>query len=256
MCILYFDFWMISEPQYSTLKLSKIYKNYGKKAVLHGISIEAKTGECTAIMGPNGAGKTTCFYIIVGLVEDFIGSVYIDDKNISKLPTYMRARLGIGYLPQESSIFRDMTVQDNIISILEFTDPNRTNRLNRCMELLHLFNITHLQKVRAGALSGGERRRLEIARCLAINPSFVLLDEPFAGIDPVSVGDIIELINTLKKQNIGVIITDHNVRETLKIADTSYIFYNGNIVAQGTKNVILNNEDVKKYYLGTQFEME
>jgi lipopolysaccharide export system ATP-binding protein len=237
------------------LSAKNLSKSYGKKTVIRDISLEIKQGEVVGLLGPNGAGKTTCFYMIVGLVSANSGNIFLDTLDITEMPMYQRARLGLGYLPQEASIFRGMSVEDNINSILEITESNSKKRQEKLDQLLEEFSITHIRKSHALSLSGGERRRVEIARALATNPSFILLDEPFAGIDPIVVGDIMEMVKHLKDKNIGILITDHNVRETLGIVDRAYIVYDGNILTSGTKDEVINNDDVKKVYLGKDFKI-
>jgi len=237
------------------LSAKNLNKKYGKKTVIRDISFEIKQGEVVGLLGPNGAGKTTCFYMIVGLVNVGNGNIFIDQIDITGMPMYQRARLGVGYLPQEASIFRDMNVEDNIYSILEIVEKDEITRKVRLEELLREFSITHIRKSHALALSGGERRRVEIARALATNPSFILLDEPFAGIDPIAVNDIRSMVSHLTNKNIGVLITDHNVRETLSIVDRAYIVYDGMILTSGTKEEIVNNMEVKKVYLGEDFKI-
>jgi lipopolysaccharide export system ATP-binding protein len=237
----------------SILFAKNITKSYGKRLILRDISFHFKTGEIVAILGPNGAGKTTSFYILTGITEPNGGFIYIDSNEITHLPMYMRARLGIGYLPQESSIFAGLSVKQNILAALELLRLSKTDQNNRLDELISLFSLHRVVNSLAITLSGGERRRLEIARCLATNPKFILLDEPFAGVDPVSVDDIKSVIKNLASQNIGVIITDHNVRETLKIADRSYIFFDGSIICKGRMDDIINNKIVKEKYLGESF---
>ncbi len=238
-----------------TLSAKNISKKYGKKTVIRDVSFEIKQGEVVGLLGPNGAGKTTCFYMIVGLVKVAQGNVFIDDLDITKMPMYQRARLGIGYLPQEASIFRGMNVEDNIYTILEIIESDKVKRQVRLEELLQEFSITHIRKSHALSLSGGERRRVEIARALAANPSFILLDEPFAGIDPIAVNDIRLMVSHLTSKNIGVLITDHNVRETLSIVDRAYIVYDGMILTSGSKEEVINNDKVKKVYLGEDFKI-
>ena len=238
-----------------TLSAKNLSKKYGKKTVIRDISFEIKQGEVVGLLGPNGAGKTTCFYMVVGLVDVGNGNIFIDDLDITDMPMYQRARLGVGYLPQEASIFRGMTVEDNIYSILEIAESNNFRRKERLEELLEEFSIQHIRKSHALALSGGERRRVEIARALATNPSFILLDEPFAGIDPIAVNDIRLMVSHLTSKNIGVLITDHNVRETLSIVDRAYIVYDGTILTSGSKEEVVNNKEVKKVYLGEDFKI-
>lgn len=238
-----------------TLRAKNLNKKYGKKTAIRDISFEIKQGEVVGLLGPNGAGKTTCFYMIVGLVEVSGGNIFIDQIDITGMPMYQRARLGIGYLPQEASIFRGMNVEDNIYSILEITEKDIVKRKEKLEELIEEFSISHIRKSHALSLSGGERRRVEIARALATNPSFILLDEPFAGIDPIAVNDIRQMVSHLTSKNIGVLITDHNVRETLSIVDRAYIVYDGMILASGSKEDVINNEQVKKVYLGEDFKI-
>lgn len=235
------------------LSVEGIYKSYNKKEVIKGVDFEISAGESVAILGPNGAGKTTCFYMIVGIVKPDKGRVKLDEHEITTLPIYMRAKLGISYLPQESSIFRGLTTEENIMAVLELIEPSKEVRLEKLESLLKEFKISHLRKSLSISLSGGERRRLEIARCLATNPNFILLDEPFAGVDPVSVKDVISIISELKERKIGVLITDHNVRETLKITDRAYIIYNGKVLVEGDAKKIIANKDARKHYLGEDF---
>ncbi len=237
------------------LSVKNIQKNYGKKTVIRDVSLEILKGEVVGLLGPNGAGKTTSFYMIVGLVEVNGGNIFLGDIDITKMPMYQRARLGISYLPQEASIFRDMNVEDNIYSILQISEANGVKRKEKLEELLQEFSITHIRKSHALSLSGGERRRVEIARALATNPSFILLDEPFAGVDPIAVGDIRQMVTHLKNRGIGVLITDHNVRETLSIVDRAYIVYDGKILTSGSKDDIINNEIARKIYLGSDFRI-
>ena len=237
------------------LKVNNLAKSYQKKVVIRDVSLEVSQGEVVGLLGPNGAGKTTSFYMIVGLIPNDSGSIFIDQIDITHLPMYQRARLGVGYLPQEASIFRGMTVEQNIMAILEIAEANSVKRHEKLNDLLNEFSINHLRKSHALSLSGGERRRVEIARALATNPSFILLDEPFAGIDPIAVNDIIEMINHLKNRQIGVLITDHNVRETLSIVDRAYIVYDGKILTSGSKKDIIENEQVRKVYLGSDFKI-
>ncbi|MDX2082581.1 MAG: LPS export ABC transporter ATP-binding protein [Rickettsiales bacterium] len=238
-----------------TLSARNLSKKYGKKIVIRDISFDIKQGEVVGLLGPNGAGKTTCFYMIVGLIEVGQGNIFINNIDITNMPIYQRARLGIGYLPQEASIFRDMNVEDNIYSILEIVEKDKSTRKARLEELLHEFSISHIRKSHALALSGGERRRVEIARALATNPAFILLDEPFAGIDPIAVNDIRLMVTHLTSKNIGVLITDHNVRETLSIVNRAYIVYDGMILTSGSKEEIVSNMEVKKVYLGEDFKI-
>lgn len=235
------------------LRIEHIQKSYKEKLVIKDINIEIKQGEVVGLLGPNGAGKTTSFYIIVGLIKADSGKIFLNNKDITSFPMHDRAKIGIGYLPQEASIFRNMTVEDNIYSILQIVEKNKKERIRKLKELLDDFSINHIKKSMGVSLSGGERRRVEIARALASNPSFILLDEPFAGIDPIAVGDIMQIIKKLKNRGIGVLITDHNVRETLAIVDRAYIVYDGKILTSGNKNEILNNNRVKEVYLGNNF---
>lgn len=230
-------------------------KSYRKRRVLTDVSLELRRGEVVALLGPNGAGKTTCFYAIAGLVTPELGTVTVDGQDVTLLPMYRRAKLGIGYLPQEASIFRGLTVEGNIRAVLELHVSDRTERENRLDELLAEFSITHLRRASALALSGGERRRAEIARCLAGDPSFVLLDEPFAGVDPIAVGEIRTLTSQLKERGIGVLITDHNVRETLSIVDRAYILHDGTILMNGTPDEVVADDNVRRVYLGERFRI-
>ncbi len=235
------------------LTVAQVQKSYRKRMVVKGVSLAVGRGELVGLLGPNGAGKTTVFYMITGLVPADAGRITIDGEDITRLPMYRRARLGIGYLPQEASIFRGLTVEQNIMAILELVEPSRRQRKERLDSLLEEFHITRLRKSPALALSGGERRRCEIARALASRPSFILLDEPFAGIDPIAVGDIQELVRHLTDRGIGVLITDHNVRETLSLIDRAYIIYDGQVLTQGKPTEIIANEDVRRVYLGDMF---
>ena len=237
------------------LSAKNLQKSYGQKQVIRDVSLEISQGEVVGLLGPNGAGKTTSFYMIVGLVEASNGSIFIDDLDITSMAMYQRACLGIGYLPQEASIFRGMNVEDNIMSILEISEKDEKKREKKLDELLEEFSITHIRKSHALSLSGGERRRVEIARALATDPSFILLDEPFAGVDPIAVNDIRQMVRHLKDRGIGVLITDHNVRETLSIVDRGYIVYDGKILTSGSKDDIVKNEEVKKVYLGSDFKI-
>jgi lipopolysaccharide export system ATP-binding protein len=235
------------------LHVSGLQKAYKRRPILRGIDLTLHRGEVVALLGPNGSGKTTCFYCIAGLVPADGGRVTIDGTDVSGWPMYRRARMGIGYLPQEMSIFRGLTVEDNILAILEISEPNRERRMARLEELMAEFSITRLRKSPALALSGGERRRAEIARCLASNPSFVLFDEPFAGVDPIAVGDIRALVGDLTSRGIGVLITDHNVRETLEIVDRAYILHEGMVLMSGSAEEVVRNDDVRRVYLGDSF---
>jgi len=235
------------------LTVHQVEKSYRNRKVVRGVSLAVGRGESVGLLGPNGAGKTTVFYMITGLVPADAGSIYIDGRDATRLPMYRRARLGIGYLPQEASIFRGLTVEQNIMSVLELVEPDRRKRREKLDSLLEEFNITRLRKSPSIALSGGERRRCEIARALASGPSYMLLDEPFAGIDPIAVGDIQELVRHLTQRGIGVLITDHNVRETLSLIDRAYIIYDGQVLTQGNPQEIIKNEDVRRVYLGDMF---
>ena len=230
-------------------------KRFKKRPVVRGVTISLQRGEVVGLLGPNGAGKTTCFYMITGLMPPDYGTIILDGEDISDLPMYRRARLGIGYLPQEASIFRGLSVENNIRAVLEVVEKNRNRREAILEALLAEFSITHLRRTPALALSGGERRRVEIARALASNPHFVLLDEPFAGIDPIAVGDIRDLVAHLKDRGIGVLITDHNVRETLDVIDRAYIIHDGIMLMEGVPSEIVGNEDVKRVYLGDRFNL-
>ena len=230
-------------------------KRFKKRPVVRGVTISLQRGEVVGLLGPNGAGKTTCFYMITGLMPPDYGTIILDGEDISDLPMYRRARLGIGYLPQEASIFRGLSVENNIRAVLEVVEKNRNRREAILEALLAEFSITHLRRTPALALSGGERRRVEIARALASNPHFVLLDEPFAGIDPIAVGDIRDLVAHLKDRGIGVLITDHNVRETLDIIDRAYIIHDGMMLMEGVPSEIVGNKDVRRVYLGDRFNL-
>jgi len=239
-----------------TLKAQHLAKSYKGRQVVRDVSVSIDSGQIVGLLGPNGAGKTTCFYMIVGLVKADQGRVLIDDEDVTALPMHGRARAGIGYLPQEASIFRKLTVADNILAILETRkDLDKAGRLRELESLLQEFHITHIRDNRGMSLSGGERRRVEIARALATAPKFILLDEPFAGVDPISVGDIKQIIRHLKAKGIGVLITDHNVRETLTICETAYIVNDGQLIAEGTAAEVLANDLVKEVYLGHEFRL-
>ena len=244
------DFWLGSDGWLTCFGVQKTYK---KRMVVKGVSVAVRRGEAVGLLGPNGAGKTTTFYMITGLVPADAGRITIDGRDVTKLPMYRRARLGIGYLPQEASIFRGLTVEQNIMAILELVEPSRKKRHEQLDSLLDEFNIARLRKSPSIALSGGERRRCEIARSLASRPSYMLLDEPFAGIDPIAVGDIQQLVRHLTKRGIGVLITDHNVRETLSLVDRAYVIADGNVLTQGSPDEIIANEDVRRVYLGDMF---
>ena len=237
------------------LAVEKIGKRYRSRPVLRDISLSLQRGEAVGLLGPNGAGKTTCFYIMTGLIAPDYGSIYLDGHAITDLPMYRRARLGIGYLPQEASIFRGLTVENNIRAVLEVVEPILDSRESILGDLLAEFSISHLRHTPAQALSGGERRRVEIARALASNPGFMLLDEPLAGIDPIALSDIRDLVSHLKDKGIGVLITDHNVREALEIVDRAYILYEGQVLMEGAPREIVSNTDVRRVYLGERFSM-
>ena len=239
----------------SQLKASKLNKRYKSRTVVHDVSLEVQSGEVVGLLGPNGAGKTTCFYMMVGLVRLDGGSIGLDGKEISRLPIHRRARLGLSYLPQETSVFRKLTVQENVQAVLELQDLTEVEIDERLENLLGELHIAHLRNNPALSLSGGERRRVEIARALAAHPSFILLDEPFAGVDPIAVLDIQKIIGFLKQRGIGVLITDHNVRETLGICDHAYIINEGSVLAQGKPDEIVYNENVRRVYLGEHFRM-
>jgi lipopolysaccharide export system ATP-binding protein len=238
------------------LRSEELKKRYGKRMVVKGASISVKQGEIVGLLGPNGAGKTTTFYMITGLIRPYSGKVFFDEKNITRLPMYKRARLGIGYLPQEASIFRQLSVEENMLAILEVMGLSRKERKEKAEELLEDFNITHIRKSKGFMLSGGERRRTEIARALTTNPSFILLDEPFAGVDPIAVEDIMRIVMTLKERNIGVLITDHNVHETLSIVDRAYLLFDGDILMEGDSEKLANDEEARRIYLGESFTLE
>lgn len=237
------------------LSVEKIGKGYSKRPVLRDVSLTLRRGEAVGLLGPNGAGKTTCFYIITGLIAPDYGSIFLDGHNITDLPMYRRARLGVGYLPQEASIFRGLSVENNIRAVLEVVEPIRDSREAMLDDLLAEFSISHLRRTNAQALSGGERRRVEIARALASQPSFMLLDEPLAGIDPVAVSDIRDLVSHLKDRGIGVLITDHNVREALDIIDRAYILHEGQVLMEGAPLEIVTHADVRRVYLGDRFNL-
>ena len=237
------------------LRSENIVKKYRKRTVVKGVSFEVNQGEIVGLLGPNGAGKTTSFYMIVGLIKPLTGRIFIDDEEITNLPVYKRAQKGIGYLSQEASVFRQMSVEDNILSVLEMTKLPKAVQLQKVESLLSEFGLQHIRKSKGYQLSGGERRRTEIARALAIDPKFILLDEPFAGVDPIAVEDIQHIIKTLRDKNIGVLITDHNVHETLTITDRSYLLYEGSIMKAGTAEELASDEEVRRVYLGQNFEL-
>ena len=237
------------------LRAESIVKYYRKRAVVKGVSVQVKQGEIVGLLGPNGAGKTTSFYMMVGLVKPNEGAVYLDNTDITKLPMYKRAQLGLGYLAQEASVFRKMSVEDNLLSVLEMTKLSKKEQQEKCESLLDEFGLQPVRKNMGGLLSGGERRRTEIARALATNPKFILLDEPFAGVDPIAVEDIQQIVAKLKEKNIGILITDHNVHETLKITDRAYLLFEGKILKQGTAEELAADEHVRKVYLGKNFKL-
>ncbi|WP_207768692.1 LPS export ABC transporter ATP-binding protein [Pelagivirga sediminicola] len=239
----------------SGLIVRNLRKSYKKRVVIRDVNLRLRQGEVAALLGPNGSGKTTTFYAIAGLIYPEGGRVIIDGRDVTNLPMYRRAKLGVGYLPQEMSIFRGLSVEDNIMAILDISTPDAHKRRERLEELLSEFSVEHLRRAPAMALSGGERRRVEIARCLAADPKYLLLDEPFAGVDPISVGDIRHLVADLKKRGIGVLITDHNVRETLEIVDRAYILHDGTVLMSGTPAEVVENENVRRVYLGENFRI-
>jgi len=237
------------------LRTEKIIKKYRKRTVVNEVSVDLKQGEIVGLLGPNGAGKTTSFYIIVGLIKPLAGKVFLDEIDITDEPMYKRAQRGISYLPQEASVFRKLSVEDNIRAILEFTGLTKAAQKERLETLLDEFGLQHVRKSEGITLSGGERRRCEIARCLAVDPKFILLDEPFAGIDPIAVEDIQNIVSRLKEKNIGVLITDHNVHETLTITDRAYLLFEGSILRAGTSRELADDPHVRKVYLGENFEL-
>ncbi|MDD2530053.1 MAG: LPS export ABC transporter ATP-binding protein [Bacteroidales bacterium] len=237
------------------LYTENVVKKYGKRTVVKGVSIEVNQGEIVGLLGPNGAGKTTTFYMMVGLIKPFSGNVYLDDTEITTMPMYKRAQRGVGYLAQEASVFRSMSVEDNIMSVLEFRDLSSKDRIMIMNGLLEEFGLVHIRKSKGNQLSGGERRRTEIARALATDPKFILLDEPFAGVDPIAVQDIQNIVAKLKNRNIGVLITDHNVHETLTITDRAYLLFEGSVLKSGTPKELAEDEQVRQKYLGENFEL-
>ena len=240
----------------TTLRSENLVKIYKKRSVVNKASVQVSKGEIVGLLGPNGAGKTTTFYMITGMIKPESGKVYLDDADITKVPMYKRARMGIGYLPQEASIFRTLSVEKNLLAVLEMTKLTAKQRKEKCERLLEELSIAHIRKSLGYQLSGGERRRTEIARALATDPSFILLDEPFAGVDPIAVEDIMVMVANLKNRGIGVLITDHNVHETLSIVDKGYILINGLIFKQGTADELANDEEVRKLYLGEKFKLD
>lgn len=238
-----------------TIRTEGLVKKYKNRVVVDNASFNVEQGEIVGLLGPNGAGKTTSFYMIVGLIKPFSGEIFLNEENITKLPMYQRAKMGIAYLPQEASVFRNLSVEDNIRAVLEFTELSKSEQKDKLESLIAEFNIQKVRKNMGNNLSGGERRRTEIARCLASNPKFILLDEPFAGVDPIAVEDIQNIVAALKNKNIGILITDHNVHETLSITDRSYLLYEGRILKSGTSEELAGDEYVKKVYLGRNFEL-
>ncbi|MEO1255303.1 MAG: LPS export ABC transporter ATP-binding protein [Bacteroidota bacterium] len=238
------------------LRAEHLVKKYKKRKVVNDISVTVKTGEIVGLLGPNGAGKTTSFYMIVGLIKPNEGHIYLDTEDVTDLPMYQRAKRGIGYLAQEASVFRKLSVEDNILAVLEMTDRNKQEQKEKCESLLEEFSLTHVRKNLGQVLSGGERRRTEIARALAVDPSFVLLDEPFAGVDPIAVEEIQTIVAQLKNKDIGILITDHNVNETLSITDRAYLMFEGKLLKAGTAEELANDEQVRKVYLGQHFELK
>ena len=244
-----------SDPSQHCLVAHDLQKTYGRRRVVDGVTVNVSQGEIVGLLGANGAGKTTTFYMMVGLERTERGDIFLNGKNVTVLPMYLRARLGLGYLPQEPSIFRKLTAEQNILAVLETLKLSRSERFSRLDELLDEFGVTHVRKIRGDALSGGERRRVEIARCLATEPQYILLDEPFAGIDPLAIDDIREIILYLKQQKIGILITDHNVRETLGITDRAYILSEGRILRSGNPDELVEDPDVRRLYLGERFSL-
>ena len=239
----------------SEIHTNQLIKSYRSRTVVNEVSVNVKQGEIVGLLGPNGAGKTTTFYMVVGLIKPDSGNVYLDDKEITRLPMYKRAQLGIGYLPQEASVFRKLSVEDNILSVLEMTKLSKAQQREKLEVLLDEFRLHHVRKNNGDSLSGGERRRTEIARALAVDPKFILLDEPFAGVDPIAVEDIQAVVARLKYRNIGILITDHNVNETLSICDRAYLLIEGKIFQHGTAEELADNEQVRRLYLGRNFEL-
>ncbi|MEQ9823946.1 MAG: LPS export ABC transporter ATP-binding protein [Puniceicoccaceae bacterium] len=239
----------------SVIRSQKLVKCYGKREVVRGVDLSIRSGEVVGLLGPNGAGKTTTFYMITGLIAPSAGSITLDDQIITRMPMFRRARLGIGYLPQEPSVFSKLTVRENILAILETLKLTSTERKQRLQSHLEDIGLTHLANQRAYTLSGGERRRLEITRALVTRPKFLLMDEPFSGVDPINVAEVQKIIANLRSRGIGVLITDHNVRETLSIVDRAYLLYDGNILAEGSKDFLINDPDTRRHYLGENFKM-
>lgn len=238
------------------LRAEHLVKKYSKRKVVDNISVDVNQGEIVGLLGPNGAGKTTSFYMMVGLIKPNEGKIFLDNEDITSLPMYKRAKLGIGYLAQEASVFRKLTVEENILAVLEMANLTKSEQKEKTESLLEEFSLTHVRKNMGGVLSGGERRRTEIARALAVDPKFVLLDEPFAGVDPIAVEEIQSIVSQLKKKNIGILITDHNVNETLSITDRAYLMFEGRLLKQGSAEDLANDEQVRKVYLGKHFELK
>lgn len=238
------------------LRAENLVKIYKQRKVVNNVSIEVSQGEIVGLLGPNGAGKTTCFYMIVGLIKPLAGKIYLDDIDITKEPMYKRAQKGVGYLAQEASVFRKLSVEDNIMSVLQFTKLSKAEQTKKLETLLDEFGLRHIRKTNGISLSGGERRRTEIARALAVDPKFILLDEPFAGVDPIAVEDIQSVVSRLKEKNIGILITDHNVRETLSITDRAYLLFEGQILKKGKAEELVEDKQVRKVYLGQNFELK
>lgn len=237
------------------LRAENLVKVYRNRKVVNDVSIEVSQGEIVGLLGPNGAGKTTSFYMIVGLIKPLQGKIFLDNTEITKMPMYKRAQMGVGYLAQEASVFRQMSVENNILSVLQYTNLSKKEQMDKVESLLEEFSLTHIRKSKGNQLSGGERRRTEIARALAVNPKFILLDEPFAGVDPIAVEDIQSIVSGLKTKNIGILITDHNVHETLSITDRAYLLFEGSILKSGTAEELVSDEQVRKVYLGKNFEL-
>lgn len=244
----------MTEPTHHTLEAIEIKKSYGERPIVRGVNFSVRSGQVVGLLGPNGAGKTTSFYMVVGLVKADDGKILLDGKEVSELPMHERARMGVAYLPQEASVFRRMTVEENILAVLETLDLDHAERNKRLQALIGEFNIGHIARQKAFTLSGGERRRVEVARALALDPKFLLLDEPFAGIDPLAVADIQKMIQTLRKRGIGILITDHNVRETLAICDIGYLLSDGKIIEKGTPEEIAQSPIAREKYLGENFQ--
>jgi lipopolysaccharide export system ATP-binding protein len=239
-----------------TLRAERLVKRYKKRTVVNNVSVDVRQGEVVGLLGPNGAGKTTTFYMIVGMIKPNEGSVYLDDRELTHVAMYQRARMGVGYLPQEASVFRKMTVEENILAVLQTQRLSAADRDRRCEQLMTDFNISHLANSAGYMLSGGERRRTEIARALATNPQFILLDEPFAGIDPIAVEEIMKIVAALKQRGIGVLVTDHNVHETLSITDRAYLLFDGQILMSGTAEILAADPEARKLYLGEKFRLD